>query len=146
MSNNINISSGSDFSKRIFGPITKPQKPAFVHNGSVFSDNIFKNQKISSILQNNTYYIDHGLPDDYVIYEQILGFFNETEYEGMSSISNDFISFIQSLNNLSPIQQRAIISTANSILSNTTGSNLSSSVGSNSSDPYDNNPPPPCPI
>lgn len=144
MPNNINISSGSDFSKKKFGSITKLTKPAFVHNGKVFSDNIFKNQRTIPLLENNTYYVNHGLTDPYTIYEEIIGFFNLENYMGMSvSEAEELISFIQSLNNTNSIAQRASLSSANALLSTLIGASSQTSIGANPSDPYDNNPPDP---
>jgi hypothetical protein len=142
MPRNISISSGKDFTKKIFGSVSKLRKPAFVHDGKIFSDHIFNNQRNIPLLEDNIYFINHGLPDDYQVYEQILANFNNNP--NIQSF-RAAMALIQSIGTNSTIQDRSIIQTMNSIFSSSAGANLDPSVSS-SDDPYNNNPPPQCPI
>jgi hypothetical protein len=70
MPNNINISSGStSFQNKIFGSIVKLTKPSFAYQGKIFSDTSFLNQKIISLLEDDTYYFNHGLPNEIILYD-----------------------------------------------------------------------------
>jgi hypothetical protein len=75
MSNNINISSGSkSFQNKIFGRVTKLNKPSFAYEGKIFSDSTFNNQKNIPMLEDNIFYLDNGIPDELLIldYSQAL--------------------------------------------------------------------------
>lgn len=140
MSKNIKISSGSDFSKKKFGLITKLTKPTFVHNGKVFSNNTFKNQRTIPLLENNIYYTNHGLPEDFNIYEYKISNF------GPINIQSYMEFLIQSADTglINPIQLRAFTSTIQSNPATNINSVASSLLNVN--DPYNNNPPPECPL
>jgi hypothetical protein len=144
MPKNINISSGSkSFQNKIFGSIVKLTKPSFAYDGKIFSDNIFDNQKTIPLLENNTYYIGHGLPDSDVIYGITQYSFSLDNQE----IQSDIVSIMQLLNfanNTGPVASRATVATLTSLSSSTNGAVSVSSGGSVTPDPYNNNPPPPC--
>lgn len=129
---NINISSGSDFSKKKFGSVVKLTKPAFVHNGKIFSDHIFNNQKTIPYYKNEAYYVAHGLPDDFSLLNNAIPF--------SFGSNNEIQNFIQTQYNIlnnppsNPVENR-------SFSANTTTSNISSIL-----DPYDDNEPPECTI
>jgi hypothetical protein len=97
MPRNISISSGTDFSKKIFGSVSKLRKPAFVHDGKIFSDNTFNNQRTIPLLVDNIYYTEHGLSDELIGYDYnnpisiinntILNSMNSNEYETYSQFA-----------------------------------------------------------
>lgn len=133
MLKNISISSGSNFSKKIFGSITKPRNPSFIHSGKIFSDNTFKNQRTIPLLENNIYYANHGLIDSDII----------IDYSIQASFDNLVIqafnhNYTILSNSIASIDTRSITALLRSIESNYVGSS-SSSI--NTEDPYDNNPP-----
>ena len=137
MPNNISISSGYNFTKKIFGSVKKLTKPAFVHDGRVFSDNTFKNQKTIPLLENSIYYTNHGLKDEDVLIDYDISVsFND------NNIIQQFINNYQILVNTDNLNPRAIESMLKSLESGV------KSLSSNSitKDPYDNNPPPKCDV
>lgn len=136
MSNNINISSGSDFSKKIFGSIVKLTKPTFVHNSKVFSDHVFRNQQTLPLLENSIYYTNHGLSDIDEIYGLSQYYFN-LDIEIQTVVSSFIQAFTNETNN--PVATRSLRSSLNSISSSMYGSDPF-----NTSRPsYDDNTPPP---
>jgi hypothetical protein len=139
---NINISSGSDFSKKKFGSIVKLTKPTFVYNGKIFSNNNFRNQRTIPVLENNIYYSNHGLVDSDVIYDITEYSFNLDNQQ----IQSDIVSIMQFLipDDTGPVSSRATGATLTSLSSSTNGAVSMSSGGSAPADPYDDNNPP-CP-
>lgn len=135
MPNNINISSGSDFSKKKFGSITKLTKPTFVHNGKVFSDHIFNNQQTLPLIEDNIYYTAHGLPDLYQTYELIPFNINNIELQSIFSLLS-----IYNFSSLSAeyLSNRSDISVANALISSTLGGNPFDPLPGE--DPYNTNP------
>jgi hypothetical protein len=133
MPNNINISSGSkSFQNKIFGSIVKLTKPSFAYEGKIFSDSIFDNQRTIPLLENNSYFQNHGLIDFDVL-------INYNIYSNFDNILLQSINEFQVLaagNTLNPIALKNIqASITNSISSSTT-------LGGNPFvDPYSNNPP-----
>jgi hypothetical protein len=141
MPNNINISSGSrSFQNKIFGSVTQLSKPSFVYDGKIFSDTIFNNQRTIPLLENNIYYINHGLEDSDIIYDITQHSFNSNQeiQSYVYTILNTFDS------SSGPIQSRAQQSSLSSISSSTSGAASASSTSVTESI-YTNNPPPPCP-
>lgn len=137
MPKNIKISSGSDFSKKIFGPVTKPIKPSFTYEGKVFSDTTFKNQRIIPYYKNETYYIPHGLPDDFTFLNSensVLFSFNEDNQ--VQNLLYDILANVSS----NPVKDRA-----DAALSSVAPVGVG---GFSFFDPYDQNPqdPPKCSI
>ena len=140
---NINISSGSDFSKKKFGSIVKLTKPTFVYNGKIFSNNNFRNQRTIPVLENNIYYSNHGLVDSDVIYGITQYSFNLNNQQ----IQSDIVSIMEFLippNSTGSVASRATGATLTSLSSSTNGAVSMSSVGDAPADPYDDNDPP-CP-
>lgn len=137
MPNNINISSGSDFSKKKFGSITKLTKPTFVHNGKVFSDNIFKNQRTIPLLADDQYFFDHGLLDADIL----------IDYSISVIIDNTLIQQLTNNYNTLSINSSNSLAIRNTLANITSIASASSTIGTSSllTDPYDNNPPD-CPV
>lgn len=132
MSNNINISSGSkSFQNKIFGNITQLTKPSFMCSGKIFSDTTFNNQKIIPLLENSTYYIGHGLPDDFTLFGTTISFGGNTEIQILESIFNTLVD-----NSPNSIEIRSISATVASLSSTMNGAFLQ---GLSIIDPYDDN-------
>jgi hypothetical protein len=125
MSNNINISSGSkSFQNKIFGRVTKLTKPSFAYEGKIFSDSTFNNQTIIPLLQNNIYYIDQGLPDELIVYNENYSINIETIFNQLSILSSTLV-------NNSPVGDRNSSAVANSLFGPSLG------ISSNSSNTYE---------
>ena len=132
MPNNINISSGSrSFQNKIFGSITKLTKPSFAYEGKIFSDTTFNNQKTIPLLENSTYYIGHGLPDDFTLFGTTISFGEDIEIQMLESMFNILVNYPSN-----SIETRAILAAAASLSSATSGAALQ---GSSLLDPYDDN-------
>jgi len=134
MSNNINISSGSkSFQNKIFGRVTKLTKPSFTYEGKIFSDSTFNNQKIVTFIEDNIYYLGHGLPDELIIYNE-----ESIPFSGTIDIQNFTRFYLQNDPAISPIQLRSELSTIFGSIGSSTTTNQSLT------NPYDDNAPPEC--
>jgi hypothetical protein len=139
MSNNINISSGSkSFQNKIFGSVVKLTKPSFAYHGKIFSDTTFNNQKIISILEDNTYYFNHGISDELVVYDEF-----SISFSGDSDIQSFIDFYIQNSPTMNPAEARALLSGA---FANTNSSFGLDSSQNSEDNPYEDNTPPECPI
>lgn len=140
MPRNISISSGSDFSKKKFGTITKLTKPAFVYTGRVLSDNTFQNQTTIPLLENNIYYSNHGLKDENVLIDYSISVnFND-------NVIQQFIEEYKIFSITSDQSTRAIQSLLTSLQSSSVSLSSLGPGSGQTKDPYDNNPPPECPV
>lgn len=141
MLNPLNISSGSNFSKKIFSTQNISNKPSLIHSGKIFSNNIFTNTKITPLLTNDMYYVGHGLIDgDVIIDYSVSSSFSDESLEGQSIIETDNLAALNvSSNNTGKYRtQSAFIKAATSSF---TGSTTNIII-----DPYTNNPPPGCDV
>jgi hypothetical protein len=132
MSRNISISSGSDFTKKIFGSISKLTKPTFVHDGKIFSDTNFKNQRTIPLIEDSLYYIGHGLPDDFSLFGSTVTFGTDIEIQQM--FESIFSVLADSPSN--SIETRATLAAIQSLNSATNGASFS---GQSLLDPYGGN-------
>jgi hypothetical protein len=130
--NRLNISSGIKFQKT-FGDQLLNTRPFATHNGIIISNNNFiTNQYISVLLENNQYYVEHGLPDSFEIYESLIAGFDPS---GVNTQSFN----VQNNNAISLLEQKLYNAISlNNISININTSNIAPI------DPYDNNPPPDC--
>ena len=108
MPNNINISSGSNsFQNKIFGSIVKLTKPSFSYSGKIFSDTIFDNQRTIPLLEDNIYYINHGLPNEIILYDLNYAIDVSIELDNLSVLN----TLISSQNSVADRNMQAVLNT-----------------------------------
>ena len=115
MPKNINISSGSkSFQNKIFGSIVKLSKPSFVYEGKIFSDSTFNNQRTTPVPEDNIYYVNHGLPDEPIIYDYEHPIDLTILIQSLSNKNTSLYSILSTIVNNTSVASRNNISTVNS--------------------------------